>query len=60
MSRIAGENIVALSMNEATDTASAVTMNTIWPRDDDSASSLWFVLAAAGCVIDPPCLASPL
>ena len=32
MSRIAGENMVALSMKEATDTASAVTMNTGWLR----------------------------
>ncbi|CNH53599.1 Uncharacterised protein [Mycobacterium tuberculosis] len=32
MSRIAGENMVALSMNEATDTASAVTMNAVWLR----------------------------
>jgi hypothetical protein len=48
MSRIAGENMVALSMNEATDTANAVTMNTVWLRDDARASSLLVVCAAAG------------
>jgi hypothetical protein len=48
MSRIAGENMVALSMNAATETASAVTMNTVWLRDNARASSLWVVFAAAG------------
>src|ERR1700722_1401972 len=32
MSRIAGDSIVALSMNEATDNTSAATMNTVCPR----------------------------
>jgi hypothetical protein len=32
MSRIAGDSIVALSMNETTDNTSAATMNTVWPR----------------------------
>jgi hypothetical protein len=48
MSRIAGESMVALSMNAATDTANAVTMNTVWPRENARAPSLWVVVAVAG------------
>ena len=58
MSRIAGENMVALSMNETTDTANAVTMNTVWPRDRMSAASLSVVVAADCSVMTLLLLAS--
>lgn len=54
MSRIAGESMVALSMNAATDTANAVTMNTIWLRDNAWVPSLWGVVAVAGSVMRSP------
>jgi len=48
MSRIAGPNIVALSWNEITDVTSAATMNAVWLRDNESASSPSVVRATGG------------
>src|ERR1700730_11720378 len=50
MSRIAGDSMVALSMNEITDNTSAATMNTVWLRDRRPAASL-SVVVAAGCSV---------
>jgi hypothetical protein len=52
MSRMAGESMVALSMNELTDATNAITVNTVWLRDNALGvrvvvPSVWWVFVEA-------------